>query len=150
LWIRAGFNEVPDSCSSGYGSRGCKAKNSEVLLLTKNSQFLNQKCNIFIPRLHEERPNYRRSLQSSKENIQYFKPVLFLIISFLCASFLSTWIQIRNQPTKINAVPNPQQTKGISFYPTNSSFNLEKFLAPSLPQLMIITRRSLASYGGNL
>jgi hypothetical protein len=42
------------------------------------------------------------------------------------------------------------QTKGISFYPTNSSINLEKFLAPSLPQLMIITRRRLASYGGNL
>ncbi len=35
--------------------------------------FLIKNCNLLIPGLHKGRPSYRRSLQPSKENIQYFK-----------------------------------------------------------------------------
>ncbi len=38
---------------------------------------------------------------SPQENILHF-------IFFFCSSFLSTWIWIRIQPTKINAYPDPQ------------------------------------------
>jgi hypothetical protein len=63
-------------------------------LMSKIGKFtVDKKFTIFEPKsaiylslgLHEERPNYRRSLQPSKENIQHFKLVLLLIISFLCA-----------------------------------------------------------------
>jgi hypothetical protein len=41
------------------------------------------------------RPNYRRSLQLSKENIQHFKTLNFLIFFYFYGSFLPSWIRIR-------------------------------------------------------
>ncbi len=51
--------------------------------------------------LHKGRPNYRRSLQLSKENIQHFKTWNFLIFFYFCGSFLPAWIRIPNTD------PNP-------------------------------------------
>ncbi len=45
--------------------------------------------------LHKGRPSYRRSLQPSKENIQYFKTWNFLIIFLFLWTFLPSWIRIR-------------------------------------------------------
>ncbi len=45
--------------------------------------------------LHKGRPSYKRSLQLSKENIQYIKTRSFLIFFYFCGSFLHSWIRIR-------------------------------------------------------
>ncbi len=45
--------------------------------------------------LHKRRPSYRRSLQSSNENIQHFQNDLLTTFSFCCESFSPSWIRIR-------------------------------------------------------
>ncbi len=61
--------------------------------------------------LHKGHPSYRRSLQPSKENIQYLKTWKFLTFFYFCGSFLPSWIWIRIQQLKlmrIHADPDPK------------------------------------------
>ncbi len=69
--------------------------------------------------LPKGRPSYRRNLQPSKENILHF-------IFFCCLSFLSTWIRIRIQPTKINAYPDPQHWFILSMFARAGGTSLNK------------------------
>jgi hypothetical protein len=58
------------------------------------SIFLIKNCILLIPRIHKGRPSYRRSLQPSKENIQYLKTWKFWTFFYFCGSFLPSWIRI--------------------------------------------------------
>ncbi len=49
--------------------------------------------------LHKGSTSYRRSLQTSKENIQHFKTWKFFTFFYICESFLPSWIRI--QPLKL-------------------------------------------------
>ncbi len=55
--------------------------------------------------IYKGRPSYRRSLQSSKENIQHFKIWNFITFFYFCGSFLPSWIRIRNPLTWLNPDP---------------------------------------------
>jgi hypothetical protein len=85
----------------------------------KNYIFLDQKLQftIFLG-LHKGRPSYRRSLQPSKENIQYLKTWKFWTFFYFCGSFLSSWIRIRN----LNAVPDPDPATQINADPCGSGY----------------------------
>ncbi len=65
-------------------------------------------CNLLILRPPYGRTSYRRSLQPSKENIQHFKTWKFFAFFYICGSFLSSWIRIRNQQLKLMGIhPDP-------------------------------------------
>jgi hypothetical protein len=71
--------------------------------------------------LLKECPSYRRSLQPSKEIIQQLKTWNFLIFSYVCVSFLPSWILVRiwfanpdpdtDPGTPLNPDPDLQQWK---------------------------------------
>jgi hypothetical protein len=60
-----------------------------ILLLDK------KKYNYIYPEAHEGHLSNRRSLQSSKENIQHFKTIPYSQFSFW-GSFMPNWIRIHN------------------------------------------------------
>ncbi len=101
-------------CASGSSIDGqCRSGSSfmtkicRILLKYKKMLFSHQKLQYIYP--SASGPPWRTSklqengLQYSKDSIQYFKIIRMRYISF--GSFLSTWIRIRLQPTKINADP---------------------------------------------
>ncbi len=57
--------------------------------------------------LHKGRTSYRRSLQSSKENIQHFKTWKFFTFFYFCGSFLPSWIRIRIRNLNVDLDPDP-------------------------------------------
>ncbi len=67
-------------------------------------------------------PNNRKSLQPSKENIQDFKKWNFLTFSYVCGSFLPSWIRIRignpdtDPGTPLNPDPNPLPVPVFMFF----------------------------------
>jgi hypothetical protein len=64
--------------------------------------------NFFIPSLYEGHPGSRRSLRPLKENIQHFTSLFSIFVG---------QIQIRIQPTKINADPSGSTTlKKLDFF----------------------------------
>jgi len=81
-----------------------------------------EKCKLFLSKitiyssqgLHKRRPSYRRSLQSSKENIEHFKKRNLLFFSYFYRSFLPSWIRIRianpdpAPVTPLNSDPDPK------------------------------------------
>jgi hypothetical protein len=75
MWIRIGFNADPISdpafevnSDPGSGSRSLMTKNGKILQIFI---FLIKNGAIYLSlALHKGRPNYRRSVQPSKENIQ--------------------------------------------------------------------------------
>jgi hypothetical protein len=62
LWIRIGFSADPGSSFVSGSSFGSDSR----VLMTKNCEILQLKLG-----LHKGRPSYMRSIQPSKENIQY-------------------------------------------------------------------------------
>jgi hypothetical protein len=76
---------------------------NKLIFSDQKSKIKNQKIYLFLV-LQEGRPSYRRSLQPSKETIQYryFKTIYYVFFPF-CGSFLPTWIRIRIP----NADPDP-------------------------------------------
>ena len=68
--------------------------------------------------LHKGRPSYRRSLQPSKENIQYLKTWKFWTFFNFCGSFLPSWIRIRIR--NLNADPDPDPATQINADPCGS------------------------------
>ncbi len=72
--------------------------------------------------LHKGRPSYRRTLQLSKENIQHFKTLNFLLFIFFWGPFLPFWIRIRisKLQKKLSALkrehPTIQNMKFLKFF----------------------------------
>ncbi len=110
-WFNADPDTDPDPAffiiadpDSGSGSRLLWPKIDKKLLLKKKLNFFGSKTTIYLSLgLHKERPSYRRSLQPSKENIQYLKTWKFWTFFYFCGLFLPSWIRIRN----LNADPDP-------------------------------------------
>ncbi len=71
-------------------------KNWKKLQLNKkNLNFFGIKNTIYLSiDLRKGGQSYKRSLQFSKENIQYFKTWNFLIFFYFCGPFLPSWIRI--------------------------------------------------------
>ncbi len=112
-WFNADPDTDPDPAflliadpDSGSGSRirirDFMTKNWKKLLLKKKINFFGSKTTIYLSLgLHKGRPSYRRSLQPSKENIQYLKTWKFWTFFYFCESFLPSWIRIRIQQLKL-------------------------------------------------
>jgi hypothetical protein len=122
-WFNADLDTDPDPAffliadpDPGYGSRVWWPNIEKIYSWKFNFYHLEQKLLFFLSLgLHKGRPSYRRSLQPSKENIQYLKPWKFWTFKFyFCVSFLPSWIRIRNlnadpdPTTQINADPDPK------------------------------------------
>ncbi len=91
----------------GFDEKKCK-KN---LLLKK---IFVSKTTINLPLgLRKGFPSYRRSLQSTKENIQHFKTWNLLIFFYFCGSFLLSWSRIRipNPDTDLQTWLNPDSIR---------------------------------------
>ncbi len=112
-WFNADPDTDPDLAffliadpDPGSGSRLLWSKIDKKLLLKKKLNFFGSKTTICLSLgLHKGRPSYRRSLQPSKENIQYWKTWKFWIFFSFCGSFLPSWIRIRIH--NLNADPDP-------------------------------------------
>ncbi len=115
---------IPIRIQYGSGSRAFMTKNWE----NKNYSWKKKKKNFWSKTtiylslgLYKERPSYRRSLQLSKEAIQFFNTWTFKQIFYFCGSFLPSWIRIR--------IPNPDSDPLIRLNPVQSesgSATLEK------------------------
>ncbi len=102
---------IPDPDPGFYDQKLIKK-----LLLKKKLNFFGSKTTIYLSLgLHKGRPSHRKSLQPSKENIQYLKTWKFWTFFYFCGSFLPSWIRIRirnmnadpDSATQINADPDP-------------------------------------------
>ncbi len=115
IWIQHFFElriRIPDP-DLGSGSRLLWPKIDKKLLLKKNNKFFGSKTTIYLSQgLHKGRPSYRRSLQPSKQNIQYLKTWKFWTFFNFCGSFLPSWIRIRIR--NLNADPDPDPATQIN------------------------------------
>ncbi len=74
-------------------------------------------------KLHNGRPNYRRSLQPAKENIQHFKTRNFVTFFFFCWSFLPSWIRIRIPNSK--PYPDPKHWMKYRYRTQPETFTIQ-------------------------
>jgi hypothetical protein len=76
--------------------------------------------------LHKGHPSYR-SLQPSKKNIKHFKTMhFFFAFKFFCRSFLTIWLRIRIQPTKIRCGSTALVFHRYIFSGWSTSFEIAK------------------------
>ncbi len=83
--------------------------------------------------LHNERPSYRRSLQLSKEDMQYFKTWTLKKSFYFCGSLLPSWIRIQIR------IPNPD--------PDPQPWNFDRLLFQSTSQMNASSRIRPGSRG---
>ncbi len=108
-WFNADPDTDPDPAffliadpDSGSGSRLLWPNIDKKLLLKKTLNLFVSKTTIYLfLGIHKGRPSYRRSLQPSKENIQYLKTWKFWTFFYFCGSFLPSWIRVRIQQLKL-------------------------------------------------
>jgi hypothetical protein len=118
-WFNADPDTDPDPAfvliadpDSGSGSRLLWQKIDKKLLLKKKLYFFGSKTTIYLSLgLYKGRPSYRRSLQPSKENIQYLKTWKFWTF------FIFLWIIF----DLLDPDPDPQIECGSGSGSSNSN-----------------------------
>ncbi len=120
----------PDPVPDRIRIQGFEDQKLKILQMKKNQIFKTKTFIFQILGLHEERLRYSPQKRTSSTSKCHEISCNFF---HFCGSFLSFWIRIRIQPTKINADPDPQHWKKTRnenriWYLTFSCLDLTWFL----------------------